>query len=209
MLKELVKERLLAAADEIFALFESTIASYEEELSRTREKGRRRQHLEVDCETPTVLHFEDIQGSATIKQVDPQPPCIKEEAKELWITPEEECLRGQREADLTKLPLTVVSVKTEDGEDESSRLRHSPSEENIVVWEPPSRTTKADGGSQADDLIAPLSDSDDMTSHSAEDEDSDDNQETLSRDTDCEGDDKHSERFKRRTGKPRWTHAAI
>nr|XP_061833544.1 uncharacterized protein LOC133617541 isoform X2 [Nerophis lumbriciformis] len=35
MLKELVKERLMAAANEIFRLFERTIASYEEELERT------------------------------------------------------------------------------------------------------------------------------------------------------------------------------
>ncbi|XP_061759757.1 zinc finger protein 544-like [Nerophis ophidion] len=374
MLRELVKERIMAAADEIFALFERTIASYEEELSRTREeKERYRQQLEAASKVHTVPHDQDIlrplqlqagsatleqedtqpphikveeeefwipqeekcllaleeaaltklqlyvvsvktedgedkppessqlhhspgeenkegelpgssatqhmtaeadgdhcgglqednllaplsdsddtashtpgdedwdcareplssgtdceddvrtqtdnkhsecfqdktdiQGSATIKPEDPQPPCIKEEAEELWIAPEKVCLVGQRKADLTKLPLIVVSVKTEDDEDESSQLRHSPSEENRGA-EPPSSsslqhmTSEADGGSQADNLIAPLSDSDDVTSHSAEDEDSDDIQETLSRDTDCEGDNKHSER---RTGRPRWT----
>ncbi|XP_061896103.1 uncharacterized protein LOC133645231 isoform X3 [Entelurus aequoreus] len=59
MLKELVKERLMAAADEIFALFESTITSYEEELCRTREeKERHRQQLEAVCKTQIVLHVE-------------------------------------------------------------------------------------------------------------------------------------------------------
>ncbi|XP_061880826.1 uncharacterized protein LOC133632434 isoform X2 [Entelurus aequoreus] len=62
-------------------------------------------------------------GSSTLKQEDPQPPHIKEEEEELWIT--------QEEADYTKLPLTVVSVNTEDDEEKP----------------------------QADHLLAPLSDS--------------------------------------------------
>nr|XP_061836967.1 zinc finger protein 774-like [Nerophis lumbriciformis] len=142
MLKELVQERLMAAADEIFALVERTIACYEEELSRTREeKERHRRQLEA------VLHIEDVQlmvargefppqllGSiSALKQEDSQPPHIKEEEEELWITQEGECLPGADEADPAKLPLSGFSVKTEDDEDkppESSPLHHSPSEEN-------------------------------------------------------------------------------
>ncbi|XP_072771522.1 uncharacterized protein [Nerophis lumbriciformis] len=56
-------------------------------------------------------------GSSTLKQEASQPPHFKEEEEELWITQEEECLLGPQEADLTKLPLTVVSVKTEDDEE--------------------------------------------------------------------------------------------
>ncbi|XP_054628186.1 zinc finger and SCAN domain-containing protein 21-like [Dunckerocampus dactyliophorus] len=124
MLKKLVRERLMAAAEEILAQFERTIASYEEELSRTREENERlRQQLEADSKTGGVLHSEDVQqlighpkepppepqaGSSMLKQDDPQPPHIKEEGEELWITQEAE------EADLSKLPLTVVSVKTEE-----------------------------------------------------------------------------------------------
>ncbi|XP_061880872.1 zinc finger protein 239-like isoform X2 [Entelurus aequoreus] len=70
-------------------------------------------------------------GNSTLKQETPQPPCIKKEEEELWITQEGECLLGPQEADLTKLPLTVVSVKTEDDEEKS----------------------------QPDNLLAPLSDS--------------------------------------------------
>ncbi|XP_061750016.1 uncharacterized protein LOC133549001 isoform X13 [Nerophis ophidion] len=58
-----------------------------------------------------------------------QPPHIKEEEEEFWITQEEDCLLGQEEADLTKFPLTVVLVKTEDHEEkppECSQLHHSP-----------------------------------------------------------------------------------
>ncbi|XP_061836109.1 uncharacterized protein [Nerophis lumbriciformis] len=56
-------------------------------------------------------------GSSTLKKEDPQPLHIKEEEEELWITQEGECLLGREEADYTKLPLTVVSVKTEDDEE--------------------------------------------------------------------------------------------
>nr|XP_057925665.1 gastrula zinc finger protein XlCGF8.2DB-like isoform X1 [Doryrhamphus excisus] len=125
MLKELVKERLLAAADEIFGLFERTIASYEEELCRTKEENeRQRRQLEVVCQT----HVEDVQ----------QPPRVKKEEEELW-TPQDGGRRlGWEGADLAKLPLTVVSVKAEDHEDEP----------------------------QAGDLLAPLSDGDDTRSNS-------------------------------------------
>ncbi|XP_061824010.2 uncharacterized protein [Nerophis lumbriciformis] len=116
-----------------------------------------------------------LKGSSTLKLEDPQPHHIKEEEEELWITQEEECLPGREEADLAKFPPTVVCVKTEDHEDktpESSQLHHSPSEKNKSM-EPssssPQHPTEGDGdhcgGSQADNLIAPLSDSDDTTSH--------------------------------------------
>ncbi|XP_061749759.1 zinc finger protein 771-like isoform X1 [Nerophis ophidion] len=71
-------------------------------------------------------------GSSTLKQETPQPPCIKKEEEELWITHEGECLLEREEADYTKFPLTVVSVKTEDDEEKP----------------------------QVDNLLAPLSDSD-------------------------------------------------
>ncbi|XP_061747116.1 zinc finger and SCAN domain-containing protein 2-like isoform X2 [Nerophis ophidion] len=61
------------------------------------------------------------------EEVDPQPPHIKEEEEEV-------CLLGQEEADLSKFPLTVVSVKTEEHEDkppESSQLHHSPNVQQV------------------------------------------------------------------------------
>ncbi|XP_061748647.1 uncharacterized protein LOC133546830 isoform X2 [Nerophis ophidion] len=63
------------------------------------------------------------------QQEDPQPPHIKEEEEEVWMSQEGECPVGQEEADVSKFPLTVVSVKTEEHEDkppESSQLHHSP-----------------------------------------------------------------------------------
>ncbi|KAI3358271.1 hypothetical protein L3Q82_003268 [Scortum barcoo] len=43
--KALVKQRLTAAAEEIFVLFERTIAEYEEELSRSKEENERQRKL--------------------------------------------------------------------------------------------------------------------------------------------------------------------
>ncbi|XP_061828091.1 uncharacterized protein [Nerophis lumbriciformis] len=217
MLNELVKERLTAAADEICGLFERTIASYAEELSRTRkENERRRQQLEAICKTHIVIHVEDLQQligcqdelplppqqvRSTLKQEDPQPTFVKEE-EELWITQDGERLLGpEEEDDLAKSPLTSISVKTENHEDkppESSQHHHSPSEETKGA-EPPSSsspqhiTTEDDedhcGGSH-------LSHSDDTTSYSSKDGDA--AKEPLSSDTDCI---KHSIRSEKQTGK--------
>ncbi|XP_061741734.1 zinc finger protein 771-like isoform X2 [Nerophis ophidion] len=178
-------------------------------------ESSQRHHSPRDCPTRS------LEGSTTLKPPEPQPPNLKEEEDEVWITQVGPCLLGQEKADLTKFPLTVVSVKTEDHGDkppESSQLHHSPSEENRAV-EPSRRksnqhmTTEAGedhcGGSQADKLLAPLSDSEDTTSHSPEDEDRDDTQEPLSSDADCEGDartqtdDEHSKCAKKRTRKKR------
>ncbi|XP_061746344.1 uncharacterized protein LOC133545055 [Nerophis ophidion] len=111
---------------------ERTMAKYEEELCPTKEEDER-QHQLLDVyykkHHQVVLHRTDVQQPPHIKKEDedPQPPHIEEE--EVWITQEGECLLGQEEADLSKFPLTVVSVKTEEHEDkppESSQLHHSP-----------------------------------------------------------------------------------
>ncbi|XP_054644410.1 zinc finger protein 182-like [Dunckerocampus dactyliophorus] len=176
---------------------------------------------ETEPQPPYVKEEEDEPQPTNIKEeeTEPQPPYVKEEEEEISITQDEEHLLGPEEADLTRLPVTGVSVVTEDHEDkppESSQLHHSPSEEMRKVEPSCSSslqhmTTEADGdhcgGSQADNLLAPLSDSDDTTSHSPEDEDSDYNQESLGSDTDCEGNmishagNKHSECPKKKTGK--------
>ncbi|XP_061828942.1 uncharacterized protein [Nerophis lumbriciformis] len=142
MFKELVKERLMAAADEIFALFEGTIASYEEELSRTKERNElQRQQLEAVCKTQTVTQVKDIQPLIVCqdglppelqKQKDPQPLYIKEEEEDLWITR----LPAPEEDNLAKLPLAGVSVKYEDRDDkplQSSPLHRRPDFRQLIA----------------------------------------------------------------------------
>nr|XP_057915480.1 zinc finger protein 135-like [Doryrhamphus excisus] len=220
MLKELVKERLMAAADEIFELFERAIASYEEELCRTREgEKRHRRHPETVCQTRSELRIEDVQKPfdhqeerppqlqtvrSTLKQEAPQPPHIKEEEEERWTTqkglqyPEE----TNPDPDLTKLPQTVVSVKTDDHEEKPPSLLHlGPNENNNSSSLTQHMTTEADwdhyGASQADNDHT-------MSQCSAE--------EPLSSDADCEGamrtrtDNKHPECSTKKTGKKSFSH---
>ncbi|XP_061625201.1 uncharacterized protein LOC133475792 isoform X2 [Phyllopteryx taeniolatus] len=97
MLKDLVRERLIAAADEIFGLFERTISSYEEQLCRAKEETERhRRQLEAVYKTQTVLNIQDVQLltghqvqqlHAGITSLDhPQTPHIKVEVEEEDVT---------------------------------------------------------------------------------------------------------------------------
>ncbi|XP_054629864.1 uncharacterized protein LOC129179970 isoform X2 [Dunckerocampus dactyliophorus] len=115
------------------------MASGEEELSRTRKEKEQQQQQQDGCTAYIVLHIQDDQlisqderptqqhgGSPTFKQENPQHPHFKEEEDESWATgPQGDCRLGKEVVYLHKLPLTGVSVKTEDHEDkspESSRL---------------------------------------------------------------------------------------
>ncbi|XP_051925046.1 zinc finger protein 18-like [Hippocampus zosterae] len=82
MLKDFVKERLLAAADEIFEMFERTMASYEEQLCRAREETERnRRKLEAVYKTQIVIRMDDVRRVIAHQaelpaqlQEHPQPP---------------------------------------------------------------------------------------------------------------------------------------
>ncbi|XP_030266980.1 zinc finger protein 510-like isoform X4 [Sparus aurata] len=122
------KQKLTAAAEEIFELFERTIAEYEEELCRQRKL------LDAVFQPQVQLHRTDVQqllGSeeedppeqqewnSSLDQEDPpELPHIKEEQEELWINQEGEQLRGLDEADITKFTFTPVPVKSEDDDEE-------------------------------------------------------------------------------------------
>ncbi|XP_061836229.1 uncharacterized protein [Nerophis lumbriciformis] len=95
----------------------------------SKHSKKKRDIQQLNGHPEEVVHLSG--GSSTLKQETPQPPNIKKEEEELWITQEGECLLGREEADYTKFPLTVVSVKTEDDEEKP----------------------------QLDNLLAPLSDS--------------------------------------------------
>uniref|UniRef100_A0A8C9YQ16 C2H2-type domain-containing protein n=1 Tax=Sander lucioperca TaxID=283035 RepID=A0A8C9YQ16_SANLU len=136
MLRALVEQRLTAAAEEIFGLFERTIAEYEEELCRSKEeKERQRELLDAVFNPQLRFHRADVQQLSVVKEevppeqqewsssVDQQepepPPHIKEEQEELWSSQEGEQLQGLEEADITKFPFTPVPVKSEDDEEEA------------------------------------------------------------------------------------------
>ncbi|XP_049923427.1 gastrula zinc finger protein XlCGF57.1-like [Epinephelus moara] len=197
MLRSLVKQRLTAAAEEIFGLFERTIAEYEEELCRSKEENERQRKLMDAVFNPQLrLHRADVQQlsvvkeevppeqqewSSSVDQEDPEPPHIKGEQEELWISQEGEQLQGLEEADITKFISTPVPVKSEDDEEkpQSSQLhqRHTEQmeteaeEEGCGVPEPA-------GNSDPDTHLQPETDDKTGASSEPETDDSDDWKET-------------------------------
>ncbi|XP_061925486.1 zinc finger protein 614-like isoform X2 [Entelurus aequoreus] len=171
MLRALVDQRLTAAVEEIFVVFERTIAEYEAELSRTKEENN--QLLDVVFKKhQVVLHRTDIEEEPLPheQEEEPQPPHIKAEEAEHTVSQE-----GDHLEELVEFPVTGVPVKSEDdvkGESEEKREAEPPSSSSTQHM-----TTEADGdhcgGSQADKLLAPLSDSEDTTSHSPDTDDED------------------------------------
>ncbi|XP_075947921.1 uncharacterized protein LOC142949917 isoform X2 [Anarhichas minor] len=98
MLRCLLNQRLTAADEEIFGLFERTIAEYEEERSALKEENERQRRLLDAVFNPQLrLHRADVQQllvgqeevppeqqewSSSLDQEDPEPPHIKEELKD-------------------------------------------------------------------------------------------------------------------------------
>ncbi|XP_071062099.1 zinc finger and SCAN domain-containing protein 22-like [Pseudochaenichthys georgianus] len=134
MLLSLKKQRLTAAAEDIFALFEKTIAEYEEELSLSKEENKRLQKL-LDAVLQPQLQIPgaDVQLLVVVKEeflpdqqewstsLDPEdpepPPHIKQEQEELGISQEGEQLQELEEAEITKSTFTPDPVKSEDDEE--------------------------------------------------------------------------------------------
>ncbi|XP_030002820.1 zinc finger and SCAN domain-containing protein 21-like isoform X2 [Sphaeramia orbicularis] len=179
ILRSLVEQRLIAAAEEIFGLIERTIAEYEEELCRTKEENQRQKQI-LDT---VLLHTPDTHQQSVVKeelppeqkewslsvnqnqnQEDPENHHIKEEQEELWTN---------QEADITKFPSTSVLVKSEDEEEaQSSQFHQRQTEKNRE------ETDGQDcGGSEPARSLDPhrhlQSVSDDNSSDSSETEDSD------------------------------------
>ncbi|KAK7882945.1 hypothetical protein WMY93_029119 [Mugilogobius chulae] len=87
-LRSLVNARLTAAAEDIFALFERTLAEYEEELCRSKQENQRKQVLlDSLLSHRVVLTTADVQITSLtpglgLDQETPETPQIKEEPQE-------------------------------------------------------------------------------------------------------------------------------
>ncbi|XP_077378321.1 uncharacterized protein LOC144019253 [Festucalex cinctus] len=156
MLKDLVRERLIAAADEIFGLFEKTIASYEEQLRLARDENeRQRQQLEALSVSQMMLSSEDVQPlTACLEEPSFQP---QSETSTLdWDhapTPHvKEELEGFDISKLPSLPATGVSAESDDDEAEPPEWSQ---------FHPLSPSRDRHEGPPPDNLFAPLSFSDD------------------------------------------------
>ncbi|XP_051246710.1 zinc finger protein 431-like isoform X8 [Dicentrarchus labrax] len=137
MLRALVKQRLTAAAEEIFGLFERTIAEYEEELCRSKEENERQRKLLDAVFNPQLrLHRADVQqllaGREEVPpeqewrpslvqedhEVQTQHPHFKKEQEDVWTSQEGEQLQGLEEADIIKFTFTPVPTKSDDEDEE-------------------------------------------------------------------------------------------
>uniref|UniRef100_A0A3P8S0W5 C2H2-type domain-containing protein n=1 Tax=Amphiprion percula TaxID=161767 RepID=A0A3P8S0W5_AMPPE len=109
MLRVLVNQRLMAAAEEILLLFERTMEEYERE-------GPRRAACPGNVEKFAVIHEappEQQKWSPDLEQEDPKPPQIKEEQEKLCSSQDEEQLHVLEELNL-KFQFPALPVKTEE-----------------------------------------------------------------------------------------------
>ncbi|CAJ1082909.1 zinc finger protein 180-like [Xyrichtys novacula] len=134
-LRVLVNQRLSAAAEEIFELFERTILEYEEKVCGSKEN----QHNQMMI---TVYNPEVRSHGADTQQMSEVPPehqekrpgpdqedslettYIKEEPEELWSIQEREHLKGVGEAEIIKFTFTPVPVKSERDDDAQTTESH-------------------------------------------------------------------------------------
>ncbi|XP_039987002.1 zinc finger and SCAN domain-containing protein 2-like [Xiphias gladius] len=119
-LKALVNERLKAAAEEIFSLFEQTLKDYEEEVFRSKQELDQRRGLAgwKAC-VPLSVQEEDIPseqehcGKKTdLGEDEREPPQIKEEQEDnLWAAQAGE---KQEEADIKQTMFNIIYVQRSD-----------------------------------------------------------------------------------------------
>ncbi|KAE8300342.1 hypothetical protein D5F01_LYC00479 [Larimichthys crocea] len=138
-LREFVNERLNAAAEEIFGVFQKTIVEYEEEISRQRKLldivwkpeiklhriDLQQQHVckEEEEEVLTDQQLCNQERSSSLDQEDPEPLQIKEEQEELCTSQEGEELLLKVEADT--FVVTPTDEERDHGEPEPESAAES------------------------------------------------------------------------------------
>ncbi|XP_061621304.1 uncharacterized protein LOC133473704 isoform X8 [Phyllopteryx taeniolatus] len=166
-------------------------AQYEEELGGPKAKKQLLDAV-VNLQPPTVQRRADVTVELSPERQEPEPPRIKEEVEDeevhhikeeeepILIKKEEEEAFPHIKQEEEEFPSTGVPLKSEEGQSEESRGAEPPSSSSNQHM-----TTEGDGedhcgGSQADGLLAPRSDSDDVTSHSPHADDGDKQSEAVS-----------------------------
>ncbi|KAK7880575.1 hypothetical protein WMY93_032787 [Mugilogobius chulae] len=116
LLRVLVNERLTAAAEEIFALFERTIAEVEDELCRSKEENRRKQELLDAVLNPRVV----LRKPGEIHSTSPEPGldrALDQETPQIsWIKeePEEQMVKQEQQQLLVQVPVLIPESSTEE-----------------------------------------------------------------------------------------------
>ncbi|XP_044185293.1 zinc finger protein OZF-like [Thunnus albacares] len=133
-LREFITERLTAAAEEIFRVFQKTVVQYEEEIDRQRRL------LDIVWKPTVVLHGIELpqqhvckeeeiladrqlcnQGrNSSLDQEDPEPPQIKEEQEELCTSLEGEQLVLKQQTET--FMLTPTCEESDNSQDQTLDL---------------------------------------------------------------------------------------
>ncbi|XP_062267580.1 zinc finger protein 32-like [Platichthys flesus] len=138
-LREFISERLTAAAEEIFTVFEKTIVQYEEEVDRQRRlletvlkpeiKLHRielpQQHV---CREEGVLTDQQLcpqERSSSLDQEEQEPPQIKEEQEEMCTSQDGEQLVLKQETETCMLTPYCGGSDHREPEDEHQLLSHN------------------------------------------------------------------------------------
>ncbi|XP_060915216.1 zinc finger protein 260-like isoform X2 [Labrus mixtus] len=136
LLRSFVNQRLNAAAEEIFDLFERTIVEYEEQLNLLDSCQKHDVDLHVSDVQQLVVSQDEVSPeqqelSPRLDQNDPpNSPQIKDERKELWGRQEGE-LQGEEEFGISMLRFKRIPVKRE--EEDGEKLQSSQLHENQTV----------------------------------------------------------------------------
>ncbi|XP_041829656.1 oocyte zinc finger protein XlCOF6-like isoform X2 [Melanotaenia boesemani] len=96
---------------------------------------------------------EEVPWSSSLDHQDPEPLHIKKEEEELWTSQEGEQLCSQEETDISRLSLNIMTVKSEDDDEEKPHISqlHQIKAEDSRETEPPTSSsdtrmkTEADG----------------------------------------------------------------
>ncbi|XP_034436662.1 PAX-interacting protein 1-like [Hippoglossus hippoglossus] len=144
-LREFISERLTAAAEEIFTVFEKTIVQYEEEVARQRRlldtvlkpeiKLHRielpQQHV---CEEEEVLTDQQLchqERNSSLDQEEQKPPQIKEEQEEMCTSQEGEQLVLKQETET--FMLTPHCEESDHREPDELPQQHVCKEEEVLT----------------------------------------------------------------------------
>ncbi|KAM4728564.1 uncharacterized protein FYW61_011505 [Anableps anableps] len=138
-MREFIRQRLTAAAEEIFRVFEKTVIQYEEELDRQRRlmemswKTTQRQqksadlpqkhvHLEKE-EVPAEQLLCNLPRSSSLDQEDPEPPQVKEEQEEPCSSLQTDQLQPKEESDTFLVTLLYGGGKPREPEENCHGLQ--------------------------------------------------------------------------------------
>ncbi|KAM3605095.1 uncharacterized protein V6R79_020576 [Siganus canaliculatus] len=148
-----VRQRLTAAAEDIFEQFERTIAKYEEQLSRQQKllDAVFQPQVRLNRTDEEQMVVTEAEWSPGLEQDEPPelPQVqVKEEQKEVGTSPEGDQFEGLDEPDLIQLVSTPVPVKSEEDDKEEAQYFQHHNNQTKDVSDGDDLQTEA-GGSEA------------------------------------------------------------